>query len=170
MSVVRGPFRSANHLRLGLAKPISTLAVSPAKTGRYRSGQTGRTVNPLAYAFTGSNPVLPNSYRFFFEPPRFFPRADLAPLRFFEPPDFFPRLLLLVDLRALDFFPRALPVRPLALPRAREADAFDFFPPFFAVRFGAAFLRRLFAAARAGFLAFAATFFTAFFAVGAAER
>jgi hypothetical protein len=27
--------------------------------GRYRSGQTGRTVNPLAYAFTGSNPVLP---------------------------------------------------------------------------------------------------------------
>src|SRR6266516_5312254 len=28
--------------------------------GRYRSGQTGRTVNPLAYAFAGSNPALPN--------------------------------------------------------------------------------------------------------------
>lgn len=28
-------------------------------TGRYRSGQTGRTVNPLAYAFSGSNPLLP---------------------------------------------------------------------------------------------------------------
>ena len=27
--------------------------------GRYRSGQTGRTVNPLAYAFKGSNPFLP---------------------------------------------------------------------------------------------------------------
>jgi hypothetical protein len=27
--------------------------------GRYRSGQTGRTVNPLAYAFAGSNPALP---------------------------------------------------------------------------------------------------------------
>ena len=31
------------------------------RTGRYRSGQTGRTVNPLAYAFAGSNPALPNS-------------------------------------------------------------------------------------------------------------
>ena len=30
-------------------------------TGRYRSGQTGRTVNPLAYAFAGSNPALPIS-------------------------------------------------------------------------------------------------------------
>ncbi len=29
------------------------------ETGRYRSGQTGRTVNPLAYAFSGSNPLLP---------------------------------------------------------------------------------------------------------------
>src|SRR4029077_17300750 len=28
-------------------------------TGRYRSGQTGRTVNPLANAFSGSNPLLP---------------------------------------------------------------------------------------------------------------
>ena len=33
-----------------------------AQTGRYRSGQTGRTVNPLAYAFTGSNPVLPTIF------------------------------------------------------------------------------------------------------------
>ena len=30
-----------------------------AETGRYRSGQTGRTVNPLAFAFAGSNPALP---------------------------------------------------------------------------------------------------------------
>ena len=28
-------------------------------TGRYRSGQTGQTVNLLAYAFAGSNPALP---------------------------------------------------------------------------------------------------------------
>ena len=27
--------------------------------GRYRSGQTGQTVNLLAYAFEGSNPSLP---------------------------------------------------------------------------------------------------------------
>ena len=29
------------------------------RTGRYRSGQTGQTVNLLAYAFNGSNPFLP---------------------------------------------------------------------------------------------------------------
>ena len=34
-----------------------------AQTGRYRSGQTGRTVNPLAYAFSGSNPLLPSCDR-----------------------------------------------------------------------------------------------------------
>ena len=32
------------------------------RSGRYRSGQTGRTVNPLAYAFAGSNPALPTAY------------------------------------------------------------------------------------------------------------
>ena len=47
----------AKDLRPRAPEPISTLA----PTGRYRSGQTGRTVNPLAYAFTGSNPVLPIS-------------------------------------------------------------------------------------------------------------
>ena len=30
--------------------------------GRYRSGQTGETVNLLAYAFSGSNPLLPNAH------------------------------------------------------------------------------------------------------------
>jgi hypothetical protein len=139
---------------------------SPGETGRYRSGQTGRTVNPLAYAFTGSNPVLPNPYRFFFEPPRF----ALLPARFAErdfdaPPDFFfPRLLLRADFPPLDFFPRAL-LPPLLFPRAFEADDFDFF----AVFFGAAFLLRPFAAAFAGFFAFATTFFTAFFADAAPE-
>ena len=29
--------------------------------GRFRSGQTGRTVNPLAYAFAGSSPALPTT-------------------------------------------------------------------------------------------------------------
>ncbi len=29
--------------------------------GRYSSGQRGQTVNLLAYAFTGSNPVLPTT-------------------------------------------------------------------------------------------------------------
>ena len=31
--------------------------------GRYRSGQTGQTVNLLAYAFGGSNPSLPTRKR-----------------------------------------------------------------------------------------------------------
>ncbi len=31
-----------------------------AYTGVYLSGQKGRTVNPLAYAFVGSNPTAPN--------------------------------------------------------------------------------------------------------------
>ena len=53
----------ANHLRERYRKPISTLILP----GRYRSGQTGRTVNPLAYAFAGSNPALPT---FSFEPAR----------------------------------------------------------------------------------------------------
>ena len=30
--------------------------------GRYRSGQTGWTVNPLAHAFSGSNPLLPKLF------------------------------------------------------------------------------------------------------------
>ena len=29
--------------------------------GRYRSGQTGQTVNLLAFAFQGSNPCLPTT-------------------------------------------------------------------------------------------------------------
>jgi hypothetical protein len=115
----------------------------------------------------------PTVYRFFFEPPRFFPRVDFPPLRFAErdfaePPDFLPRLLLRLDF-PLDFVPRAVPLWPFALPRADAADDFDFFPPFFGARFGAAFLLRPFAAARAGFFAFAATAFTAFLAVDAPE-
>ena len=31
--------------------------------GSYRSGQTGQTVNLLAYAFEGSNPSLPTIFR-----------------------------------------------------------------------------------------------------------
>lgn len=30
--------------------------------GRYQSGQMGRTVNPLAYAYGGSNPSLPTIF------------------------------------------------------------------------------------------------------------
>ena len=30
--------------------------------GRYRSGQTGQTVNLLAHAFAGSNPALPTIF------------------------------------------------------------------------------------------------------------
>ena len=70
-------------------------------------------------------------------------------LFFFEPPVFL----------RLDFFPRAFPPPLLALPRAFEADDFDFFAAFFGA---ALFLPRLFAAALAGFFALAATFFTAF--------
>ena len=31
--------------------------------GEYQSGQLGRTVNPLTYVFTGSNPVSPTIYK-----------------------------------------------------------------------------------------------------------
>ena len=31
--------------------------------GRYQSGQLGQTVNLLAYAFVGSNPALPTTYK-----------------------------------------------------------------------------------------------------------
>ena len=109
------------------------------QAGRYRSGQTGRTVNPLAYAFVGSNPTLPifarsESYPFFFPPLRLLPR-DLPPLFFAddldERADFFPRLLLLVDFLPPDFFPRA--AEPFAFPfDFFRAGAFDFLPPFFA--------------------------------------
>ena len=52
----RGGKFSAKRLRLREGARINRPL---RRAGRYRSGQTGRTVNPLAYAFTGSNPVLP---------------------------------------------------------------------------------------------------------------
>src|ERR1700709_1063467 len=42
-----------------LAAFVAQAYINARRTGRYRSGQTGRTVNPLAYAFVGSNPTLP---------------------------------------------------------------------------------------------------------------
>jgi hypothetical protein len=42
------------------------LICGPCMVG-YRSGQTGQTVNLLAYAFNGSNPFLPNLLRNNFE-------------------------------------------------------------------------------------------------------
>ena len=36
---------------------------STISTGVFRSGQTGQTVNLLAYAFEGSNPSTPNRFR-----------------------------------------------------------------------------------------------------------
>jgi hypothetical protein len=38
-------------------------SVASILPGRYRSGQTGQTVNLLAYAFNGSNPFLPTIFR-----------------------------------------------------------------------------------------------------------
>jgi hypothetical protein len=35
------------------------IKITKSKKGRFQSGQMGRTVNPLAYAFVGSNPTLP---------------------------------------------------------------------------------------------------------------
>ena len=43
-----------------LATRIARAYINALPEGRYRSGQTGRTVNPLAYAFAGSNPALPS--------------------------------------------------------------------------------------------------------------
>jgi hypothetical protein len=34
--------------------------IGRGRAGSYRSGQTGQTVNLMAYAFAGSNPALPN--------------------------------------------------------------------------------------------------------------
>jgi hypothetical protein len=48
----------AKQLRPPASEPIS----DARGAGRYRSGQTGRTVNPLAYAFAGSNPALPTPH------------------------------------------------------------------------------------------------------------
>ena len=47
---------SARMRRLAAASILLTAQ------GRYRSGQTGQTVNLLAYAFAGSNPALPRSF------------------------------------------------------------------------------------------------------------
>src|SRR5438067_2011513 len=49
----RGTRRATRGSRAYINARLKRLA------GRYRSGQTGRTVNPLAYAFVGSNPTLP---------------------------------------------------------------------------------------------------------------
>ncbi len=42
---------------------VGSITFSDRSTGRYRSGQTGQTVNLLAYAFLGSNPSLPTIHR-----------------------------------------------------------------------------------------------------------
>jgi hypothetical protein len=57
--------RESGHLGKAQFKPLATQSgqayINARTKGRYRSGQTGRTVNPLAYAFAGSNPALPIS-------------------------------------------------------------------------------------------------------------
>src|SRR3954469_19515104 len=57
-----------------------------AGSGVYRSGQTGQTVNLMAYAFVGSNPTAPMTHR---------PRSD-AGFLLFSP------FALLPDTRAHD--------------------------------------------------------------------
>ncbi len=106
--------------------------------GRYRSGQTGRTVNPLAYAFVGSNPTLPTPALQFscsdrlgnYRPLRDFPPAlrpdweeDLPPPRldFDERPGDF---ACTVTERVALLFPARLPP-PLLPPRLRPL----LFPP-----------------------------------------
>ncbi len=105
--------------------------------GRYRSGQTGRTVNPLAYAFVGSNPTLPTPALQFscsdrlgnYRPLRDFPPAlrpdweeDLPPpLDFDERPGDF---ACTVTERVALLFPARLPP-PLLPPRLRPL----LFPP-----------------------------------------
>src|SRR4051812_49255951 len=164
------PSPRRDDLRPSFVEPISTPNAFGTVTGRYRSGQTGRTVNPLAYAFSGSNPLLPSFPQRFFFPPRFGFEPPRFALDFFPP--FLPRLGFFA--READFFPRVPPA--FDLPRADDADDFDFgagffFPPFFAPPLlldffepDAAFLAGAFLAARfAGFAAFFATALTAFF-------
>jgi hypothetical protein len=50
--------QGAHNALVGGSNPSGPTIIKTT-TGRYRSGQTGRTVNPLAYAFKGSNPFLP---------------------------------------------------------------------------------------------------------------
>ena len=50
------------------------VSVDDGLMGRYRSGQTGQTVNLLAHAFVGSNPALPT---FYMEPRQYFERSAL---------------------------------------------------------------------------------------------
>ena len=51
------------HKRLRRLRARTYKAPPFPEPGRYRSGQTGRTVNPLAYAFAGSNPALPTALK-----------------------------------------------------------------------------------------------------------
>lgn len=41
---------------------VGIYATKESVGGEYQSGQLGRTVNPLTYVFTGSNPVSPTIY------------------------------------------------------------------------------------------------------------
>ena len=53
-----GEIRSTNAKIRNLRASIFECRVSARRVERYRSGQTGQTVNLLAYAFSGSNPLL----------------------------------------------------------------------------------------------------------------
>jgi hypothetical protein len=52
--------RQRQTLNDTLAREVSQRV--PADSGRYPSGQRGKTVNLLAYAFGGSNPPLPTTF------------------------------------------------------------------------------------------------------------
>jgi hypothetical protein len=120
-------------------------------------------------------------YRFFFPPLRLLPRVALAPLFFwgiFEKVDLFGPPLPRVDLRPLDFLPRAAPLFDFPPLDLLPADAFDFVPPFLAALFAPPrffeeddddFLPPAFDALFAAGFAFAAAALTAFLAAGATE-
>ena len=58
-SIVRRSQRVARLWRVGPRRGGSNRELFK-RAGSYRSGQTGQTVNLMAYAFAGSNPALPS--------------------------------------------------------------------------------------------------------------
>lgn len=59
-AAVRPSSRSVDTRILGSYSPTQNPGLL---SGAYRSGQTGQTVNLLAYAFVGSNPTAPTSMK-----------------------------------------------------------------------------------------------------------
>src|SRR5262245_36832015 len=50
---------------VGGSSPFSGSRNFMFRMGRFQSGQMGRTVNPLSFDFSGSNPLLPTTFMYY---------------------------------------------------------------------------------------------------------